>query len=52
MVRRGRSIPQPSTIDREMPHQVALSDDICTDRNLNTDPSLLGGTALPAERGR
>ncbi|CDX11737.1 hypothetical protein MPL3356_110130 [Mesorhizobium plurifarium] len=33
MVRRSRSIPTPTVIDREMPHQVALPDDICTDRN-------------------
>lgn len=33
MVRRSRSIPAPSIIDREWPHQVALPDDICTDRN-------------------
>ena len=33
MVRRSRGIPPPSVIDRDMPHQVALSDDICTDRN-------------------
>ncbi|MER9316343.1 hypothetical protein NKI31_12655 [Mesorhizobium sp. M0659] len=34
MVRRSRSIPAPSTIDQNWPHQVALPDDICTDRNL------------------
>ena len=33
MVRRSRGIPAPTIIDREMPHQVALPDDICTDRN-------------------
>ncbi|CDX55824.1 hypothetical protein MPL3365_210074 [Mesorhizobium plurifarium] len=33
MVRRSRSIPPPSVIDRDMPHQVALPDEICTDRN-------------------
>ncbi|MBZ9991205.1 hypothetical protein LB572_29360 [Mesorhizobium sp. BH1-1-5] len=33
MTRRSRSIPPPSTIDRDMPHQVALPDDICMDRN-------------------
>ncbi|WP_224547795.1 hypothetical protein [Mesorhizobium sp. CA16] len=33
MVRRSHSIPPPSVIDREMPHQVALPDDICTGRN-------------------
>jgi hypothetical protein len=33
MVRRSRSIPAPSTIDRDMPHQVALPDDICTGHN-------------------
>ncbi|MGX7877389.1 hypothetical protein ACVDG5_036470 [Mesorhizobium sp. ORM6] len=34
MVKRNRSIPTPSVIDRDWPHQVALPDDICTDRNL------------------
>lgn len=29
----SRSIPPPTVIDREMPHQVALPDDICTGRN-------------------
>lgn len=33
MVRRSRGIPRPSVIDRDMPHQIALPDDICTDRN-------------------
>src|SRR5437899_7203142 len=33
MVRRSRGIPPPSVIDHDMPHQVALPDDICTDRN-------------------
>lgn len=33
MVRRNRSIPPPTVIDREMPHQVALPDDICTAYN-------------------
>ncbi|TIS59543.1 MAG: hypothetical protein E5W93_11510 [Mesorhizobium sp.] len=33
MVGRSRGIPTPSVIDREMPHQVALPDDLCTDRN-------------------
>ncbi|MBZ9822371.1 hypothetical protein [Mesorhizobium sp. CA4] len=33
MVRRSRSIPPPTVIDREMPHQVALPDDICTAHN-------------------
>lgn len=33
MVKRGRGIPAPSIIDRDWPHQVALPDDICTDRN-------------------
>ncbi|WP_292440539.1 hypothetical protein [Mesorhizobium sp.] len=32
MVRRSRGIPTPSVIDREMPHQVELPDDPCTDR--------------------
>ncbi|MDG4881971.1 hypothetical protein [Mesorhizobium sp. WSM4884] len=35
MVRRSRGIPPPSIIDRDMPHQVALPDDICTDRNFS-----------------
>jgi len=34
MVRRSRSIPAPSVVDQKWPHQVALPDDICTDRNL------------------
>ncbi|TIN31734.1 MAG: hypothetical protein E5Y31_01055 [Mesorhizobium sp.] len=34
MVTRSRSIPTPSVIDQKWPHQVALPDDICTDRNL------------------
>ncbi|MDX8532792.1 hypothetical protein RFM41_13205 [Mesorhizobium sp. VK25A] len=33
MVKRSRGIPAPSIIDREMPHQVALPDDLCTGRN-------------------
>ena len=33
MVRRSHSIPAPSTIDRDVPHQVALPDDICTGSN-------------------
>ncbi|MFC3326180.1 hypothetical protein [Mesorhizobium cantuariense] len=33
MGQRGRSIPTPTAIDRDWPHQVALPDDICTDRN-------------------
>jgi hypothetical protein len=33
MVRRSRGIPAPTIIDREMPHQVALPDDICTGHN-------------------
>jgi len=33
MVKRSRGIPAPTIIDREMPHQVALPDDICTERN-------------------
>ncbi|MBA1144785.1 hypothetical protein [Mesorhizobium neociceri] len=34
MVTRSRSIPAPSVVDEKWPHQVALPDDICTDRNL------------------
>jgi hypothetical protein len=33
MVQRNRSTPARSVIDRDWPHQVALPDDICTDRN-------------------
>ena len=33
MVRRSRGIPPPSAIDRDMPHQVTLPDDICSDGN-------------------
>ena len=33
MVTRSRGIPPPSKIDREMPHQVALPNDLCTDRS-------------------
>ena len=33
MVMRSRGIPPPSKIDREMPHQVALPNDLCTDRS-------------------
>lgn len=34
MVKRNRTIPAPSVIDREWPHQVALPDDLCTQGNL------------------
>jgi hypothetical protein len=33
MVKRSRSVPAPSTIDRDMLHQVALPDDLCTGHN-------------------
>ncbi|MBZ9885958.1 hypothetical protein LB535_26830 [Mesorhizobium sp. CA10] len=33
MAARSRSIPPPTMIDRDMPHQVALPDDICTAHN-------------------
>ncbi|RUX96597.1 MULTISPECIES: hypothetical protein [unclassified Mesorhizobium] len=33
MTKRSRATPAPSVIDRDWPHQVALPDDICTDRN-------------------
>lgn len=33
MVRRSRGMPTTTVIDRELPHQVALPDDLCTDRN-------------------
>lgn len=33
MVTRNRVAPSPSVIDRDWPHQVALPDDLCTDRN-------------------
>jgi hypothetical protein len=33
MVTRSRGIPAPTIIDREMPHQAALPDDICTGHN-------------------
>ncbi|TPM19753.1 hypothetical protein [Mesorhizobium sp. B2-3-6] len=34
MPKRNRVTPAPSVIDRDWPYQVALPDDICTDRNL------------------
>ncbi|MFI0844462.1 hypothetical protein [Mesorhizobium sp. IMUNJ 23232] len=33
MVRRNQSGPTPTRIDRDFPHQVALLDDVCVDRN-------------------
>jgi len=45
-VRRSRSIPPPSVIDRDMPHQVALPDDICTDRNYTLITRFLRERAL------
>lgn len=33
MVTRSRSGPTPTQIDRNFPHQVALLDDLCVDRN-------------------
>ncbi|BCM19284.1 hypothetical protein [Mesorhizobium sp. J8] len=46
MVRRSRSIPPPSVIDRDMPHQVALPDDICTDSNYTLITRFLRERAL------
>ncbi|UCI32870.1 hypothetical protein [Mesorhizobium sp. B4-1-4] len=33
LVKRNRVKPSPTVIDRQWPHQVALPDDICTERN-------------------
>lgn len=46
MVRRNRGIPAPSIIDREMPHQIALPDDICTGHNFTLITRFLQERAL------
>ncbi|UCI08688.1 hypothetical protein [Mesorhizobium sp. B1-1-8] len=46
MVRRSRGIPAPSTIDSKWPHQIALPDDICTDRNFTLIRRFLEGHGL------
>jgi hypothetical protein len=43
---RSRSIPPPTVIDREMPHQVALPDDICTERNYTLITRFLADRSL------
>ncbi|RWM39923.1 hypothetical protein [Mesorhizobium sp.] len=47
MVRRSRGIPTPTIIDREMPHQVALPDDLCTDRNYTLITRFLQERCIP-----
>ncbi|WP_296746316.1 hypothetical protein [Mesorhizobium sp.] len=46
MATRSRSIPSPSTIDREWPHQVALPDDICTAHNFTLIRHFCGAHGL------
>lgn len=47
MVRRSRGIPPPSVIDRDMPHQVALPDDLCTGRSFTLIQRFLGECGTP-----
>lgn len=52
MVRRSRGIPPPSVIDRDMPHQVALPDDICTGRNFTPIRSFLEQRGVVCRTGQ
>ncbi|TIQ36272.1 MAG: hypothetical protein E5X48_10840 [Mesorhizobium sp.] len=46
MVKRSRGIPTPTIIDRDLPHQIALPDDLCTDRNYTLIRRFLGEHSL------